>query len=197
MTLNKNFVEIFTKILDNKKKSIKILKYIEKLESKGYIDNNIALFIIKVTIIITSYYPNKKKFICNFFKLLYYSKNESKLDLFKLINKINISYCEDYILDDYHMDKLIFNTFQLIYNSSKINKELSITILNEIILNSFKLKTEDNLLKVKIYLMYVKKSNDFIVKCLDSKNLDGQVYIKIMELCGVTTRLINSFISNK
>jgi len=42
--------------------------------------------------------------------------------------------------------------------------------------------------------MYVEKSNNFIVKCLDNKNLNGQVYIKIMEFCGVTTRLINNFI---
>jgi hypothetical protein len=197
MTLNKNLINIFEKLINNKKYSFKILNCINQLEKKGLIDKVTELFLIKVTIIISSYYPTKIKFIYTFLKILYISKIEDKFELFKKIRKMNFEYYEEDILDNYHMDKLIFKTFELLYNSSKINNELPITILNEIILNCNKIKIDDKLLRMKLYLMYINKSNNIVCSCFIENTRYNIVYLKVMELCGVTTKIINNFLINK
>jgi len=197
MALNKNLVNIFEKIINNKKYSFKILNYINRLEKKGLIDNVTELFLIKVIIIISSYYPTKIKFIYTFLKTLYISKIDDKFELFKKIRKMNIEYYEENVLDNYHMDKLIFKTFEILCNCSKINIELPITILNEIILNCNKIKIDNKLLQIKIYLMFINKSNNIIDKSFVLKNQSNRVYLKVMELCGVTTKIINNFLQIK
>ena len=177
MTLNKNLINIFEKLINNKKYSFKILNCINQLEKKGLIDKVTELFLIKVTIIISSYYPTKIKFIYTFLKILYISKIEDKFELFKKIRKMNFEYYEEDILDNYHMDKLIFKTFELLYNSSKINNELPITILNEIILNCNKIKIDDKLLRIKLYLMYINKSNNIICSCFVENTRYNIVYL--------------------
>ena len=140
MTFNENLINIIINLLNNKRKGNKLIKYIEKMESKSLVNNIIALFILKSIIIIISYYPNKRIFIYNFIKSLYKSKSKAKYELFKNINTIDLLKYENTILDDYYMDKLIFKTFNFIYNSYQINKELPIILLNEILLNVSKIK---------------------------------------------------------
>ena len=192
MTFNENLINIIINLLNNKRKGIKLIKYIEKMESKNLVNNIIALFILKSIIIIISYYPNRRIFIYNFIKSIYKSKLKAKYELFKNINTIDLLKYENTILDDYYMDKLIFKTFNFIYNSYQINKKLPIILLNEIILNVSKIKTDDTLLKIQVYLLYLNKSNYFTIK-----NKDEQLYLKIMKFCGTITRLINNYISNK
>ena len=195
MTLSNSFINMFKKLVNNEKKSIKILNYIDKLESKGFINYNISLFLLKVFIIIISYYPEKTNKITSFLKIFYYSKSESKNDLVKLISKFNITYYEENVFNDIYMDSIIFNTFDFICNVFTINKELSITLLNEILLNTYKIKTEDKELKVRIFLLYLRNANHIILNSMDNKQ-SNQVYLNIVESCGVTTRLINSFLNN-
>lgn len=198
MTLSNSFINMFKKLVNNEKKSIKILNYINKLESKSFIDYNISLFLLKVFIIIISYHPKKINKIISFLKVFYYSDSESKNDLIKLIKKFNIVYYEDNVFNDVYMDSIIFSTFDFICNSFIINKELSITLLNEILLNTYKLKTDDKELKLNIYLLYIRSSNHIVLKSINNNNSDyGRVYLKIVESCGVTTRLINTFLNNK
>ena len=188
-------VNIITNLLGNKKKSKRLLKYINKLESKSFINNIMALFILKSIIIIVSYYPKKRLFVYNFIKLLYKSKIKSRDDLLKNIKLINLQEYEDSILDDYYMDKLIFKTFTFIYNTYQINKDLPIILVNEILLNISRIKTSDTILKIQIYLLYLCKSNTLFIKNIKKGN--EQIYIKIMEFCGNTTKLINNYITNK
>lgn len=197
MTLNKNLINIFEKLINNKKYSFKILNCINRLEKKGLLDNITELFLIKVIIIILSYYPNKIKFIYTFLKTLYVTKNEDTIGLLKRIRNMNFEYYEENILDNYHMDKLIFKTFELLYNCSQFNNKLPITILNEIILNCNKIKTDDKLLKIKIYLMFINKTNNIINKSYVLENHPNKVYLKVMELCGVSTKIINNFLIDK
>lgn len=196
MTLSNNIINLFKKIVGNKKKSIKILNLIDKLESKGLINYSISVFLLKVFIIIISYYPNKANKIISFLKIFYKSETESKNDLVKLISKFNVTYYEDNVFNDINMDSMIFNTFDFICNIFKINKELSITLLNEILLNTYKIKTEDKELKVKIYLLYLRNANHILLNSLQNNKEKSQIYLKIVESCGVTTRLINSFLNN-
>lgn len=196
MTLSNNFINLFKKIVNNEKKSIKILNLIDKLESKGLINYSISIFLLKVFIIIISYYPKKANKIINFLKILYISETESKNDLVKLINKFNIAFYEENVFNDFNMDSIIFNTFDFICNIFKISKELSITLLNEILLNTYKIKTEDKELKVKIYLLYLRNANHILLNSLENNKGNSQIYLKIVESCGVTTRLINSFLNN-
>ena len=197
MTLSDRFVGLLKKITKDEKKTFKILDYIEKLESKGYIDSDISFFLLKIIIIITSYYPNEIDKVVNLLKIFYKSKSESKNDLVKLISKFDLSSYEENVFNDFFMDSIIFETFDFLLNVYKINRELTITLLNEILLNTSKIKTSNKELKVQIYLLYLKNSNKILQKSIQEKNSGkGQVYLKIIETCGVTTRLINSFINN-
>ena len=195
MTLTEKFLSILSNILNNKKKSIKILNYIDKMESKGYINNDISLFTIKIIIIVLSYYPRKSKFVFKFIKMLYKTNNEIKMDFFNSINKFNLDYFDNNMIDDYYMDKIIFDTFHFIYNCYKLNKELTLTLFNEVLINTNKIKTNDKLLKIRIYLLYVKNSNRIILDCLKKDKINGQVYLKVVEICGLTTREINNFLN--
>ena len=196
MTLSSNFINIFKNLVNDEKKSIKILNYIDKLESKGFINYDISLFLLKVLIIIISYKPKKINKVISFLKIFYNSKGDSKNDMIKLINKFNVVYYEENVFNDYYMDSIIFDTFEFICNIFIINKELSITLLNEILLNTYKIKTENKELKLKIYLLYLRNANHIILSSIKNNNESNQMYLKIVESCGVTTRLINSFLNS-
>ena len=71
-----------------------------------------------------------------------------------------------------------------------INEGLIITLLGEIFVNTCKIKSVDLVLKLGIFLMYIKESTDVI-----QKNKNSQVYLKIVEICGGTTKIINSYLS--
>ena len=147
MTLNNNLTLIFSSIIKNKKRSLKLIEYIKKIESKGLINNLMILSLVKSLIIIISYYPKKEKFIYNFIKLIYKSNSDTKKNLCKLLNQIDFINYED-LIDDEHMDKIIFKTFDLIEQSHKINQELPLILLNEIVISVFKIKSNDLFLKI-------------------------------------------------
>ena len=69
------------------------------------------------------------------------------------------------------------------------------TLFNEVLINTNKIKTNDKLLKIRIYLLYVKNSNRIILDCLKKDKINGQVYLKVVEICGLTTREINNFLN--
>ena len=192
-----NFNSILEKIFKSKKKATNIQKMISNMIKTKEIDEIFSLFILKVTIIILSYYPEKEKLIYRLFETFYKSKLESrKFLLINLSKMTKDNFYSDYDIDDEIMDKVIFITLELVERCDKIGKNglnLFITILNEIIINIKKIKLEDINLKSKIYLMFIRKSNKLVKESLLKKN-KGQIYFKIMEMCGVTTRIINSYI---
>ena len=192
-----NFNSILEKIFKSKKKATNIQKMISNMIKTKEIDEIFSLFILKVTIIILSYYPEKEKLIYRLFETFYKSKLESrKFLLINLSKMTKDNFYSDYDIDDEIMDKVIFITLELVERCDKIGKNglnLFITILNEIIINMKKIKLEDINLKSKIYLMFIRKSNKLVKESLLKKN-KGQIYFKIMEMCGVTTRIINSYI---
>ena len=152
---------------------------------------------IKSILVIVSYYPAKVKRLLQFFKILKDSKSESKIDFINCLKKV--AEFEDCISDDeiesknlidYYLDKIIFNTFNFIDMVMDINEGLIITLLGEIATNIIKIKSEDITLKMGIFLMYLKDSIDVI-----QKNKNGQVYLKIVDICGTTTKVINNYIS--
>ena len=147
---------------------------------------------------IVSYYPQKVKKILDFFRVLSESKNESKKDIINCLKKIgsldilksdNLESKNNSLVDHY-LDKIIFKTFIFIDLVMDINEGLIITLLGEIFVNTCKIKSFDLVLKLGIFLMYIKESTDVI-----QKNKNSQVYLKIVEICGGTTKIINSYLS--
>lgn len=187
--VNNTFIKLLTDILNSKKKSKKIIGFLNNLESKGIINNQILLFIIRVITIILSYFPEKYKTIENCLVLLTNININSKF--VKMLKKSNISKIEDYA-DDNLMDQLIFKTFEFIENVFNLSDAIFINIYYEILLNTEKIKSEDNILKLNMYLIYLKNCNKIIIK--ETKTKNTQVYLKIVDVCGTTTRLINDFI---
>lgn len=194
MTKSNTFDNLLKEVLNDKKKSVKIINYLKNFESKGIINNNMVLFFIKVLIIILSYYPDKYQVVISLFKNFYKSKNESKNDLIKILKKSKI-YLYDDFLDDIKMDQLIFETFEFINNIYILNKDQSTNLINELLLNVSKIKSDNIELKVQIYLIYLRSCNKIVIEAISNKN--SQIYLKIVEVCGVTTRMINNFLDRK
>tara|TARA_B100001248_G_scaffold262278_1_gene257263 strand:- start:222 stop:815 length:594 start_codon:yes stop_codon:yes gene_type:complete len=197
MTLDINFSIILKKIIKSEKSSSLMYNYLKKLKKKEKLDDIVVIFMIKSILVIVSYYPDKVKRLLQFFKILKDSKSESKIDLINCLKKV--AEFEDCISDDeiesknlidYYLDKIIFNTFNFIDMVMDINEGLIITLLGEIAINIIKIKSDDITLKMGIFLMYLKDSIDVI-----RKNKNGQVYLKIVDICGTTTKVINNYIS--
>ena len=198
MTLDNNFYGILKKIIKNEKASDMMFNYLRKLKKKEKLDDIIVIFLIKSILVIVSYYPQKVKKILDFFRVLSESKNESKKDIINCLKKIgsldilksdNLESKNNSLVDHY-LDKIIFKTFIFIDLVMDINEGLIITLLGEIFVNTRKIKSADLVLKLGIFLMYIKESTDVI-----QKNKNSQVYLKIVEICGGTTKIINSYLS--
>lgn len=187
MTLNNNLNLLFEKLMKDKKKSIRLLRYVNKLESKGQINNLMKTSLIKSIIIIISFYPKKRKFIYKFIKYFYKLESDSKKNFVNLVKQLDFFYSLD--LDDVLIDKIIFKTFNFLYCSFKINKDLPIKLLNEILLSINKLKAE-NSIKIQLFSLIINKSTNII----KDNNMESFIFVKVSELCGLSTKLINNFI---
>lgn len=192
----KGIYSILEKLFNSKKKSKNIEKIINSMINKKEISKICSLFMLKITIIITSYYPEKSNLVYKFYNTLHTSKLETKNLLFCNLTKIIEENQYEDEFDDELMDKIIFNTFELMETCDKIGKSglnLFITILNEILINLRKVKLENDTLISKIYLMFIRKSNKLVLESLESEK-KGQVYFKIIEMCGLTVKIINGYI---
>ena len=187
MTLNNNLNLLFEKIIKDKRKSKKLLHYVNRLESKGQINYLMKMSLIKSIIIIISFYPKKRKFIYKFIKYFYYLESDSKKNFIKLLKQLDFFYNLE--LDDIIIDKIIFKTFNFLYKSYKVNKDLPITLLNEILLSINKIKAE-NYIKIQLFLLLINKST----KIIYDNNKETSIFVKVTELCGLSTKLINNFI---
>jgi hypothetical protein len=196
MTLDINFSEILKKIIKSEKSSNLMFSYLKKLKKKEKLDDIIVIFLIKSILIIVSYYPDKIKRLLDFFNILNETKNESKIDLINCLKKVID--LEDYIsngkvdsknITNYYLDKIIFKTFNFIDIVMNINKGLIITLLSEISLNIIKIKSNNVQLKMNIFLSFINNSIEIV-----HKNKNGQIYLKIVELCGNTTKVINNYL---
>jgi len=192
----KGIYSILEKLLGSTKKTKNIEKIIKSMINKKEISTQCSLFMLKITIIIISYYPEKSNLIYKFYNTLHTSKLESKNLLLHNLTRIvdENSYEDDF--DDEIMDKIIFNTFELMETCNNIRKSglnLFITILNEILINLKKAKLENDTLISQIYLMFIRKSNKLVLESLKSDK-KGQVYFKVMEMCGLTVKIINGYV---
>ncbi len=196
MTLDVNFSIILKKIIKSEKSSNLMFNYLKKLKKKEKLDDLIVIFLIKSILVIVSYYPNKIKRLLDFFNILNETKNESKIDLINCLKKVID--LEDFISNteidskniiDYYLDKIIFKTFNFIDIVMNVNSGLIITLLSEIAINTIKIKTDNISLKMKVFLSYINDSTEIV-----QKNKNGQIYLKIVELCGNTTKIINNYL---
>ena len=196
MTLDVNFSIILKKIIKSEKSSNLMFNYLKKLKKKKKLNDLIVIFLIKSILVIVSYYPNKIKRLLDFFNILNETKNESKIDLINCLKKVID--LEDFISNteidskniiDYYLDKIIFKTFNFIDIVMNVNSGLIITLLSEIAINTIKIKTDNISLKMKVFLSYINDSTEIV-----QKNKNGQIYLKIVELCGNTTKIINNYL---
>lgn len=205
MTLDNNFSIILKKIIKDEKASDLMFNYLKKLKRKEKLDDIIVIFLIKSILLVISYYPHKIKKILNFFRVLVETKNESKRDFICSLKKLGDLeafiikknddneekiYSSDTSLFDYYLDKVIFKTFLFIEFVMDFNEELIITLLAELAVNTMKINTFDPTLKLRLFLLFIKDSTNII-----KKSQNQQIYIKIVELCANTTKIINNYLS--
>lgn len=205
MTLDNNFSIILKKIIKDEKASDLMFNYLKKLKRKEKLDDIIVIFLIKSILLVISYYPHKIKKILNFFRVLVETKNESKRDFICSLKKLGDLeafiikknddneekiYSSDTSLFDYYLDKVIFKTFLFVEFVMDFNEELIITLLAELAVNTMKINTFDPTLKLRLFLLFIKDSTNII-----KKSQNQQIYIKIVELCANTTKIINNYLS--
>ncbi len=196
MTLDNNFSDILKKIIKDEKSSDQMFNFLKKLKKKEKLDDLIVIFLIKSILLVISYYPNKIKKLLNFFRIIVECKSESKKDLIINLKKIEPG---DFFLqkdnnndsvNDYFFDKLIFKTFAFIDLVMDLNEKLIVTLLNEILTNVLKIKSADTTLKIRIFIIYLKDATTVL-----KDNKGNHVYLKVLEICGSTTKIINNFLN--
>lgn len=195
MTLDNNFSDILRKIIKDEKSSDQMFNFLKKLKKKEKLDDLIVIFLIKSILLVISYYPNKIKKLLNFFKIIVENNSESKKDLILNLKKIEpgdflIHKNETADSNDYFFDRLIFKTFAFIDLVMDLNEKIIITLLNEILLNVLKIKSIDTTLKIRIFIIYLKDATSVI-----KDNKGSHVYLKVLDICGSTTKIINNFLN--
>ena len=143
-------------------------------------NNNFSILCRYLYILLQS---NKVLDILNILKFINNKNNKYMIKLFDTLNKIDIMYDENNI---YYMEticNLIYDFFNLII---KKNKNL-IILLNEIIYYINKLKSNNNLLKYKLLIYFLKKCIYFIN---NNDNLT-KIYLEMDEFMAGVIKLIN------
>jgi hypothetical protein len=191
LNLNQKFGKIFLQIIKNDEKKDKILNLIDKLYIEKYFKEEFILCIIKAAILILSYKINYLETFYSILENIFLLDKIMKDDLKEIIN--SISYSNKYIFPDVLLDKIVFSTIDFLNIFYPSNMKLGINLLYEIILNTKKIKKIDYITRSKFYLKFVKESLK-IVESPDNKT--SNYYLKIVETCGMTTRLINDWFTN-
>lgn len=191
LKLKEKFEDIFIEIIKDNEKSFELLKLFDKLYTKNIFKENFILCIIKSSIIILSYNLDNYDVIFNTTKELFLISKNIICDYKEIINFIDFS--NENKISDVLIDKIVFNTvdfLKLFYNK---NIKLGLNLLYEVLLNTFKIKKIDKEVRVKFYLKFIRESIKIIK---NPNNNSSSYYLKIIETCGLTTRLINDWLTN-
>ena len=191
LNLNQKFGKIFFQIIKDEDKKDKFLNLIDKLYIEKYFKEEFILCLIKASILILSYKINYLETFYSILENIFLLDKIMKDDLREIINSIN--YSNQYNFPDVLLDKIVFSTIDFLNNFYPSDMKLGINLLYEIILNTKKIKKIDYITRSKFYLKFVKESLK-IVESPDNKT--SNYYLKIVETCGMTTRLINDWFTN-
>lgn len=191
LNLNQKFGKIFFQIIKDDDKKDKFLNLIDKLYIENYFKEEFILCLIKASILILSYKINYLDTFYSILENIFLLDKIMKEDLREIINSIN--YSNQYNFPDVLLDKIVFSTIDFLSNFYPSDMKLGINLLYEIILNTKKIKKIDYITRSKFYLKFVKESLK-IVESPDNKT--SNYYLKIVETCGMTTRLINDWFTN-
>ena len=185
MDLNRQFGELFDKILSSNKHRIKLFKLISKLNKEDILNNNLTLLLIKSFILIFSENPEKIKICIKLLKELNNCDIELKMDIKNFIIKLHSK--NNLIINDDKIEKIIFKTFKTLEKIYNICPNQVYLIWNQIIFSINKLKKIKNQLKIDIYLKLLDESN-LILDKHDSKS-----FLKILDLCVNLNKIINEY----
>lgn len=191
LKLKEKFGDIFIEIIKDNGKSLELLKLFDKLFTKNIFKENFIIYLIKSSIIILSYNLDNYEVIYKTTKELFQLPKNVIQDYKEIINFINFS--NDNKISDVLIDKIVFSTLEflkLFYNN---NIKLGLNLLYEILLNTFKIKKIDKEVRIKFYLKFIRESIKIIK---NPNNNSSSYYLKIIETCGLTTRLINDWFTN-
>lgn len=186
MDLNKQFGDLFDNILKSNKYRKKILKLIQKLNKEKIINQNFTLCIIKSLLIVLSVRPKECKIYFKILKLLYTSNIVTKNNI-KEISE-NIDFNKNLNLLDEDIEKIIFTTIKLLKKGYYLCKKQLFSIFYQIINIIVKLKKLNMNIKIHIYEKLIIES----IKIMEKFNTKS--YLKIVELCGKTYKLINEYL---
>tara|TARA_Y100000385_G_scaffold258918_1_gene287294 strand:- start:1066 stop:1653 length:588 start_codon:yes stop_codon:yes gene_type:complete len=191
LKLNEKFGDIFIEIIKDNEKSTELLKLIDKLYTKNFFREDFILYLIKSSILVLSYKLDNYDIICSTIKEFFYLSKNLIEDFKDIISYINFS--QENMISDILVDKIVFNTIDFMKLFHNQDLKLGLNLLYEIILNSFKIKKIDNEIRGKFYLKFIRESIKIIK---NPNNNSSSYYLKIIETCGLTTRLINDWFSN-
>lgn len=191
LKLKEKFGDIFIEIIKDNEKSKELLKLIDKLYTKNIFREDFILYLIKSSILVLSYKLDNYDIIFSTLNEFFYLSKNLIEDFKDIISYINFS--NENMISDILVDKIVFNTidFMKLFNNKDL--KLGLNLLYEIILNTFKIKKIDHEIRGKFYLKFINESIKIIK---NPNNNSSSYYLKIIETCGLTTRLINDWFSN-
>ena len=191
LKLKEKFGDIFIEIIKDEEKSMKILDLIDRLYIQNIFREDFILCLIKSSILTLSYKLDYYSVIYDTIQQIFNLDKILKIDLKKLINLID--FFKEKNLSDVLVDNIVFNTIEFLKLFHEENIKLGLNLLYEIILNTYKIKKIDSVIRNKFYLKFIKEA----IKIIQNPNNNSSTYyLKIIETCGLTTRLINDWFSN-
>jgi len=162
------FNKVFNSLID-KKKTLKLLKIINKLYKNNIFNEELVLNLIKGFVII--FYLNSKCFN-EYYNLLYYINYKMKVQFknifFNKIKKMNFSH--QFNLSNNTVDEIIINTDKFIFINNNIPIDSKLLVLYEILDNINKLQLS-NEYKIHLYLFIIKQFKDNADYVLELKKI--------------------------
>lgn len=167
---------------------------INKLNKVKKLNKTFCYFLLNIMLI--GIYKYKKQTMSLYIKILriFFHCNDVMQDEFiDNLNKLNMTSLKN--IEDKNINNALSEThrfFQLFDSTDDI--KIGINILHEIILSVTRLyKTVDPNIACRLYVIFIKE----LMKSIDKENLKGgEIYIRTIEICSVSVKLINEWIKN-
>lgn len=160
------FKNIFSTLI-NKKKTLKLLKIIDKLYKKKILNEEIILNLIKAFVII--FYLEKDSFYQYYDLLIFLNKNKKFSNkIFKKIKNLNLKKQFNYSSNT--IDKIILSINNYIKKIPNKEYEYYLNILNEIVSIVLNIETSNNF-RVNMFLFYLNKVNSNLLNIKDLEEI--------------------------
>jgi hypothetical protein len=169
--------------------SDELIQQIKKLHTVNKLNKSFCYFLLNIFLITISKYKKNSLIMCTDVVKHFFLCNEVLQEEF-ISNLNQIKH-----VDDKNINNVISITYTFfkLFNEKRTLK-VAINIIHEVIFNIIRLdKSIDPNVKCNIYVVFMKELHTSII---EEKLRGGDIYIKTIEICNITVKLINEWIDD-